>query len=139
MNTKRMVIAFVAVFVFVTLANFVIHGMLLQPYYMQFPQLMRSPADGQAHAPFLMLAFFFFSLGFVWIFAQGVSSRPWIGQGIRFGAGVWLVTSVSEYIVYYAIQPWSMQVVSMQIGLELIMNIVAGVIVASIYRSPIRS
>ena len=139
MNTKKLVIAFVAVFFFVTFANFVIHGILLQPYYAQSPQLMRTAADGQAHAPFLMLAFFFFSLGFVWIFAQGVSSRPWVGQGVRYGAAIWLVTSVSQYIVYYAIQPWPASVVCMQIGLELIMNIVAGLIVASIYRNPIRS
>jgi hypothetical protein len=125
MNVKRMVIAFIAVFVFVSLANFVIHGVPLQPHYAQTPQLMRAPADGQAHAPFLMLAFFFFSLAFVWIYAQGVNSRPWL---------VWVLTSVSEYIVYYAIQPWPANVVCMQIGYELIMNIVAGLIVAGIYR-----
>src|SRR6266850_6287607 len=78
MNVKKMVFAFIAVFVFVSLANFVIHGVLLQPHYAQTPQLMRAPADGQAHAPFLMLAFFFFSLGFVWIYAQGMNARPWM-------------------------------------------------------------
>jgi hypothetical protein len=130
-----MVIAFIAVFVFVSLANFVIHGVLLQPHYAQTPQLMRAPADGQAHAPFLMLAFFFFSIAFVWIYAQGVNTRPRLGQGIRYGLAVWVLTSVSEYIVYYAIQPWPANVVCMQIGYELIMNIVAGLIVAGIYRS----
>lgn len=138
MNIKKFLMAFVAVFVFVSLANFVIHGMLLQPHYAQTPQLMRTPADGAAHAPFLMLAFFFFSLGFVWIYAQGVNGRPWLGQGIRYGLAVWLITSVAEYIVYYAIQPWPGHVVGMQIGYELIMNLIAGVIVAGIYRQEAR-
>src|SRR5438309_281555 len=133
MNVKRMVIAFVAVFVWVSLANFVIHGVLLQPQYLQNAQLMRAPADSQSHAPFLMLAFFFFSLGFVWIYAQGVNSRPWLGQGIRYGVAVWVITSVAEYTVYYAIQPWPANVVLMQIGYELLMNLIAGIIVASIY------
>jgi hypothetical protein len=134
MNVKRMAIAFVAVFVFVSLANFVIHGVLLQPHYAQTPQLMRTPADGQAHAPFLMLAFFFFSLAFVWIYVQGVNARPWLGQGIRYGLAVWVLTSVSEYIVYYAIQPWPTHVVCMQIAYELVMNVVAGMLVAVLYR-----
>ena len=134
MNRKKLAIAFVAVFIFVSLANFVIHGVLLQPHYAQTPQLLRTPADGQAHAPFLLLAFFFFSLGFVWIYAHGVDSRPWMGQGVRYGLAVWLITSVTEYSVYYAIQPWPGPVVGMQIGYELVMNLVAGVIVAGIYR-----
>ncbi len=136
MNVKKLVIAFVAVLIFAALANFVIHGVVLQPRYLQSPQLMRTPADSQAHAPFLGLAFLFYALGFVWIYAQGVNHRPWMGQGIRYGIAVWLITSVSEYIVYYAIQPWPGDVVGMQIGLELVMNVVAGLIVAAIYRSP---
>lgn len=133
MNMKKFIIAFIAVLVFVSLANFLIHGVLLKPYYAQ-TSLMRGEVDGAAHAPFLGLAFLFFSLGFVWIYAQGVNSKPFVGQGIRFGLAVWMITSVAEYIVYYAVQPWPGNIVCMQIGYELVMNLVAGVIVAAIYR-----
>ncbi len=133
MNTKRFIIAFIAVLVFVSQANFLIHGVLLKPYYAQ-TALMRGEADGAAHAPFLGLAFLLFSLGFVWIYAQGVNSKPFVGQGIRYGLAVWMITSVAEYIVYYAVQPWPGNIVCMQIGYELVMNLVAGVIVAAIYR-----
>ena len=134
MNMKRFIIAFIAVLVFITLANFAIHGVLLKPYYAQ-TQLMRGETDSAAHAPFLMLAFFFFSLGFVWIYAQGVNAKPWIGQGLRYGLAVWMITSVAEYIVYYAVQPWPANIVCMQIGYELVMNLIAGVIVAGVYRT----
>lgn len=133
MNVKRFVLAFVAVLVFVSLASFVIHGVLLHPYYAQ-TGLIRAEPDAAAHAPFLGLAFLFFALGFVWIYAQGVNDRPFVGQGIRYGLAVWMITSVAEYIVYYAVQPWPANVVCMQIGYELVMNVVAGVIVAGIYR-----
>jgi hypothetical protein len=133
MSAKKFVIAFIAVLVFVTLANFVIHGVLLKPYYAQ-TQLMRGETDSAAHAPFLGLAFLFFSLAFVWIYAQGVNGKPFAGQGIRYGIAVWMITSVAEYIVYYAVQPWPGNIVCMQIGYELVMNLIAGVIVAALYR-----
>ena len=134
MNLKRFTVSFIAVFIFVSLASFVIHGVVLHPYYVQ-SGLIRAEADATAHAPFLGLAFLFFSLGFVWIYAQGVNARPWAGQGVRYGLAVWLITSVAEYIVYYAVQPWPAGVVLMQIAYELVMNVIAGLIVAAIYRS----
>jgi hypothetical protein len=134
MNMKKFILAVIAVLVFISLANFVIHGVLLHPYYAQ-TGLIRGDADGAAHAPFLGLAFLFFSLGFVWIYAQGVNDRPLVGQGIRYGVAVWMITSVAAYIVYYAVQPWPGNVVCMQIGYELVVNLVAGVIVAAIYKN----
>jgi hypothetical protein len=77
----------------------------------------------------------FFSLGFVWIYAQGVNAKPWLGQGVRFGLAVWVITSLAEYTVSYAVQPWTASVVLTQIGCELVMNLIAGVIVAAIYRA----
>ena len=133
MNIKRFVFAFIAVFIFVMLGNFVIHGVVLHPYYAQ-TGLVRGEADGAAHAPFLGIAFLFFSLGFVWIYAQGVNEKPWLGQGIRYGIAVWVITSLAEYTVYYAVQPWPANIVFMQIGYELVLNLVAGVLVAALYQ-----
>lgn len=134
MNMKRLVWTFVVVLVLSSVGNFVIHGMLLQPTYQQTPQLLRTPEDGAAHAPFLILSFAFFSLAFVWIYAHGVEEKPWLGQGLRYGLAMWLIASVSRYVTYYAIQPWSPNVVGLQIGLELIMLLLLGVVTAAIYR-----
>jgi predicted acyltransferase len=133
-NWSRFTLATLAVFVVSTLLNFVIHGVLLKPAYMNSEDLMRTPADSQAHAVFLLVGILFFSIGFVWIYTAGVNPTHWVSQGVHYGVLVWLVASVSRYFIYYAIQPWPFQVVLEQIGLELIMSLILGVLVAAIYR-----
>jgi apolipoprotein N-acyltransferase len=132
---KKFLAAFGIVFVLSALLNFVIHGVLLKPLYQQSAQLMRDEADSGAHAMYLMVGFFFFTLGFVWIYARGVEAKPWVGQGLRYGIAVWLIATVSRYSIYYAIQPWPAHVVLMQIVYELVMTLVLGLGVAVVYRT----
>ncbi len=134
MSFKKLALAFVVVMVLSSIANFLIHGMLLQGSYLATPQLLREQQDASSHAPFLLLGFAIFTLGFVWIYAKGVEDKPWIGQGLRYGFAAWLIATASRYVVYYAIQPWSVGVVAAQIGLELIMMLVLGLAVAVILR-----
>lgn len=134
MTFRKLVLAFIAVFVLSSVLSFLIHGLLLQGSYHQTPQLIREQQDASAHAPFLLLGFAVFALGFVWIYGKGVENKPWFGQGIRYGLVAWLVATVSRYLIYYAIQPWPAKVVAMQIGLELVMMLMLGIIAAAILR-----
>lgn len=134
MNWSRFALATLVVFVVSTVLNFVIHGVLLKPAYMNQEDLMRAPADAQTHAVYLLVGFLFFSIGFVWIYTAGVNPSHWVSQGVHYGALVWLIASVSRYFIYYAIQPWPLQIVLEQIGLELIMSLILGILVAAIYR-----
>ena len=59
-----------------------------------------------------------------------------MGQGLRYGLAVWLVASVSRYLTYFAIQPLPGGIVAMQIGLELVMMLLLGIVIAAIYRKP---
>ena len=133
---KRIVLAFVVSLIIYTMANFVIHAVLLQPLYRQNPQLLRTPQDGAAHMPFLLLSFVIFTLAFVWIYAQGVEAKGWLGQGLRYGLAIWLIATVSRYLIYYAIQPWPGSVVAAQIGLELIATLLVSIVLAAMYRKP---
>ena len=134
MNWKKFAIALVVVFVLDAGFGFLIHGVLLNADYAQYPNLLRTQDDANAHFPFMLLNFLFFSLAFVWIYAHGVEDKPWIGQGIRFGLAVWLLTSVSTYLTYYAVQPWSGGIVAKQIGYELVRALVLGLVAAALYR-----
>jgi hypothetical protein len=71
---------------------------------------------------------------FVWIYARGVESKPWLAQGVRFGVAVALLTIVPTYIIYFAVQPMPGGVVIKQIVFDGILTIVLGVIVAWLYR-----
>ena len=149
MNWKKYALAFVIVLVLKTVLGFVIHGVLLNADYAQFPHLLRTQEDANAHFPYMLLNFVAFSLGFVWIYAHGVEAKAcpstvaqgtpsgvegWLGQGIRFGLAVWLLASVSTFLTYYAVQPWPGALVAKQIGYELIEMLLLGVAAAVLYR-----
>ena len=133
---KRMGLTVFVVFLVFTVLSFVIHGVLLQPLYQQTPQLLRAEQDANQHMLFMLLGFLVFSIAFVWIYARGLEAKPWVGQGLRYGLAIWLIASVSRYLIYYAIQPWPGTVVFLQIGLELIMMLLLGVTVAALFRKP---
>lgn len=133
---KKLGTAVFVVFVVFSALSYVIHGVLLQPLYRQAPLLLRTAQDAQQHMPFMLLGFLIFSVAFVWIYARGLEVKPWPGQGLRYGLAMWLVASVSRYLIYFAIQPWPGAVVALQIGLELIMMLLLGLTVAALYRQP---
>jgi hypothetical protein len=133
---KKMGLTVIVVFLVFTALSFVIHGVLLQPLYQQTPQLLRAEQDAQGHFPFMLLAFLIFSCAFVWIYTRGLEAKPWLGQGLRYGLAIWLIASVSRYLIYFAIQPWPGTVVALQIGLELIMMLLLGITAAALYRKP---
>jgi hypothetical protein len=134
MNTKKFFITWLAVFLIGFTLNFVIHGVLLQGDYSQLPNLLRTQEDAHSYFPFMIVANIVYSLALAWIYAQGVNDRPWLGQGIRFGLAVWLLTAVPTYLVYYAVQPWPEAVIYKSIGFDLVRVTLLGVIAAAIYR-----
>ena len=134
MNWKRFALALVVVLILNNIAGFVIHGMLLQADYAQYPNLLRTQEDANAHFQWMLLNFLVFSVAFVWIYANGVEDKPWVGQGLRFGVAVWLLTSVANFLTYYAVQPWGGEVVVKQILYELPRALVLGLAAAAIYR-----
>ncbi len=136
MNTKKFLITAVVVFVVGFGLNFAIHGVLLQDDYSKLPNLLRTQQDAQNYFHFMIVANFLFSLALAWIYAQGVTEAPWIGQGIRFGLALWLLTAVPGYLTYYAVQPWPVEVIYKSIGFDLVRITLLGIVAAAIYRKP---
>jgi hypothetical protein len=134
MNWKRLALAFVAVLVVTALGSFFIHAMLLHGDYARYPNLLRTQEEAQAYFHIMLLNFLFQSLAITWIYAQGVEDKRWLGQGLRFGVALWLLTSVSVFLTYYAVQPWQGDIVAKQIGYELAMRLAQGLAAAALYR-----
>jgi hypothetical protein len=82
----------------------------------------------------MILAHVLLAGAFVWIYARGVESKPWIAQGVRYGIAVALLTSVPTYLIYFVVQPMPGGVVVKQIILDGILLVILGVIVAWLYR-----
>jgi len=68
------------------------------------------------------------------IYARGVEAKPWLGQGLRFGGIVALLTVAPTYLIYYAVQPMPGAHVAKQIVFDAALMALLGVLVAFLYR-----
>jgi hypothetical protein len=131
---KTFMIAWGIVFVVWMAGSFVVHGLLLHADYEKVSQLFRPEAEAQKYFPLMILAHVIMAGALTWIYARGVEAKPWLGQGLRFGAAVALLTVVPWYIIYYVVQPMPGMHVVKQIVFDGILVLVLGAVVAFVYR-----
>ena len=133
--SKRFWISVVAMFVMTMLAGFLVHGMLLAPEYAKLTSLFRPETDAARYLPVLLLAHLFLALGFTWIYLRGLErGKPYIGQGVRYGIAVAVLTTVPTYLIYLAVQPMPEAVVMKQILFDTIGLIAMGIVLSWINR-----
>ena len=106
MNTKRWLLASVAVFATLFVLEFIIHGVLLQGVYQQPASLWRPLTDMQRLMWIMWVGYVIFALFFVFIYTKGYEKgKPGLGQGFRFGLYVGAMLSVLHGFGWYAILP----------------------------------
>jgi hypothetical protein len=133
--SKRFVIAWIVLFVAWMVEGFIVHGLLLAGDYLKLPQLFRAHDDAQGYFVWMAIAHVLLAAAFVWIYERGLApDRPWVGQGVRFGIAVALLTVVPTYLIYYAVQPMPGEMVAKQVVFDSIGVIVLGLVVAWLYR-----
>jgi hypothetical protein len=136
---KKMMIAWLVLFVAWMLGSFVVHAVLLHSDYVQLTSLFRAEGDQQKYFPLMILAHVILSGAFVWIYARGAEAKPWMAQGVRFGVAVALLTTVPTYMIYFVVQPMPGDVVIKQIIFDGVLLVILGMIVAWLYRDTPKS
>ena len=131
---KKFAIAWLAIFVVWMAGSFVVHALLLHDDYMRLPNLFRTEADSQQYFPLMILAHVVMAGAFVWIYSRGVQARPWVGQGLRFGLVIALLTVVPTYTIYYVVQPMPGLMVVKQIVFDGVLLLVLGLVAAFLHR-----
>ena len=134
MSKKFLLSAFV-VFILSMVLGFVVHGVLLGADYAQLPGLMRTQEDAGRHFPFMLAAHVLIAIGFTWIYLRGREGRPWLGQGLRFGLAVAIVSTIPIYLIYHAVSPFPLGLAVKQIVFDTVGVMLMGVVVAWINRS----
>jgi hypothetical protein len=132
MNMKRLVLTIIVVFVVSFLSGFFIHTIWLKQDYLLVASLYRP--EGQEKLAFIVLAYLFFSIGSVWLYAHGVEQKPWVGQGLRFGLAMFLVTTIPWFFITYAVQPFPLILIAKIILSEGVNKIFLGLVTALLYR-----
>ncbi len=136
---KDMLLSWLVVFAVWMAGSYVVHETLLHDDYARLASLFRPESDAQRYFPFMILAHVLMAGAFVWIYSRGAEARPWVGQGVRFGLAVALLTVVPTYMIYFAVQPMPGATVAKQILFDGILVILLGVITAAIQRRPATS
>ncbi len=103
MNTKRLLLTALAVFVFIFAYEWVFHGILLKDTYAQTPNLWRPETELMQHFHWLVLGQIVIALMFTVVFAQGFAAGG-VAAGIKLGIFVGLLRLGLDLITY-AVQP----------------------------------
>src|SRR3989442_1037721 len=94
MDMKKTIGAIVAGYVVQFGGNFLIHGVWLKQDYINTASLWRSSEAMNSRMWAMFLGVLIYAVGAVLIYVRGVESKPWVGQGIRFGILLALVPTV---------------------------------------------
>lgn len=136
--SARFFIAWAVTFVAWMAGSFVVHHTLLHADYSSVQNLFRSPEEAQNYFHFMILAHALMAGAFVWIYRQGVTAAPFVGQGLRYGAAVAALCTVPLYLIYYVVQPMPGVIVAKQIVFDTVLVLLLGVLVASLHRGGAR-
>src|SRR4249919_420494 len=130
---KRFWICGIVVSVAALLLDFLVHGVLLQPDYAALVPtgIYRAPADANAYMPYMFAAHILIGFGLTWLYRKGMEpGRAILGQGLRFGAAVSLMSTIPGYLIYYAVQPVPAALVHKQMIFSTIAMLLLGVLLA---------
>lgn len=136
---KRFLISVVALLVTSMVLGLVVHGMLLGADYAKLVPsgIFRSREDSQQYFVWMLLAHVLIAIGFTWVYRAGRDSRPWLGQGVRFGLAIAVLATIPGYLIYFAVQPLPMSLVVKQIVFDTVAMVILGIVAAAVNRDPL--
>lgn len=122
---------FVAFVVFQVIGS-IHHGYFLKEDYdmVRLTGLIRTEEEVSNHYFFMLAAQLIMSIAFVIIYRMGKESKPWLGQGIRYGILIAMIATIPNYLTYYSIEPLPGMLVFKQTVLDTIMILITSVIIA---------
>ena len=132
MNLRKLIPTIVVVFIVANIFGALIHAVLLKADYLPISGYYRQ--RGEEKMLFISLAYLSFAIGSVWVYANGVENKNWLGQGIRFGIAMWLILAVPSFLIAYGVQPVPGMLVVKQILLEGADKVLLGILTAALYR-----
>jgi len=134
MNTKRWLLASLAVFVVIAALEFLTHGVLLSDLYKQTASVWRPEAEMQKMMWVFWVGMLVFAPFFALIYVKGYEKgKPGLGQGFRFGLYVGAMLSVMNSFGWYVILPIPLALAGYWFVAILVEFIAAGIAAGLVY------
>ncbi len=135
MDTKRWLLASIAVVFVVGVLEFAIHGWLLGDIYKQTASVWRPQADMRLAMWLFWIGYLIFAPVFVLIYVKGYEAgKSGVGQGLRYGVYMGLLIGVALTLGWYVVLPISATLAVYWAIAGMVEMIVAGIVVGLVYR-----
>ncbi|MGH1536494.1 MAG: hypothetical protein ACRBDX_00345 [Gammaproteobacteria bacterium] len=133
MNAKKFIIACIAVIIFIMAFDFLYHGMFMASTYEQTADLWRPHEVMNDYMIWMSLGQIIMSVGFVALFTKAFK-RGGIAEGAIYGLLV-AILFIGTNLIMYAVAPYPISMVINWIIGVTIQLVLAGIIVAFIFRN----
>ena len=135
MDSKRMILAVVVVFVALVVAGFLIHAIWLGSTYQAMRDggfSFRTPDALQHRLSLIWLGDLLYAILFVWVYVRGREDKPWAAQGLRYGVLITLFTIVPSALHQYAVYNLPHMLVVKWMVADGVVLVILGFVVAAI-------
>ncbi len=129
---KRLIIAFIAAYIFLFVWGWLLNGVLLKDIYAQAPNLWRTQTEMLSLIHWIILGQVLVVFSFVMIYATGFAGGG-VMAGIRLGI-LLEIAAIGMRLAIYAVQPFPGKLIFYGSASGLIEMIIVGAIVGAIYR-----
>ncbi len=135
MNTKRLALASLAVFVVFFVVDGVVNNVLLADLYKQTASVWRPESEIQGNMWLMWLGTLILAPLFTLIYTKGYeANKPGLGQGVRYGLIVGMLLSAPQCLVWYAVLPIPAALPVWWFTAGMVESVAAGVATGLIYR-----
>ena|SRR6266487_2858671 len=133
MNTKRLILAIVVMFVAVFAMNFLIHGVWLQSAYKETMSLWRTESEMNGRFGWMLLGQFLFASTFTVIWAAGFAERQCAGCACLYGV-LMALFSQAETLINYVVMPFPPSLAVKWFVAGVVQGLLMGVLVYFLYK-----
>ncbi|HEU0011146.1 MAG TPA: hypothetical protein VFT34_15115 [Verrucomicrobiae bacterium] len=133
MNTKRLILAIVVMFIAVFAMNLLIHGVWLQSAYKETMSLWRAESEMNARFGWMLLGQFLFASTFAVIWAAGFAERQCLRCAVCYGILMALFNQ-AETLINYVVMPLPPSLAVKWFVAGIAQGLVMGVLVYYLYK-----
>ncbi len=134
MNSKRLVIAILVLFVGVFITDFLIHGVWLKAVYKDTASLWRTEAEMTTRMGWMMFAQFLFAATFTVIWAAGFEAHRHLRCACLYGLFMGLFSQAMT-IITYVVQPFPPSLAVKWFAAGVTQGLLLGVLVHLVYKN----
>jgi hypothetical protein len=131
MNTKKFILASLAVFITGMILDFIVHGLILKGAYESLTSVWR--ADMNSFMWIMYVGSLLFSFLFVYIFSKGYEGKGMM-EGVRFGFIIGLIMVFTSSFGQYSMYPIPFSLAIQWFIYGMVEFIILGIVAAVIYK-----